>query len=102
VKIYGDRPKELLNAMNNKRLVNIRVVFLKIGWLRRIVNSLLIFFLIKWNRVSCREMKNQKRQGIIMIGKIILNQLRFIFKILVEGSNVENKLVIIVSKNNYY
>ncbi len=94
VKIYGNNPKKLLNKIIENKAINIKVLPLNFE-LIRILNSLWSLIII-WAQIKLnREGINQNIDGINKIPKKVLNQFNDKFNIEVEGSNTENKLVII-------
>lgn len=95
VKIYGNKPKKLLNIIKEKREINIKVLPLWPLGPNKVLNSLWrvikIEFQIIWNRFGI----SQYIEGIIKSPKNVLDQFKDKFKIVVDGSNTENRLVII-------
>lgn len=95
VKIYGNNPKKLLNIINANKETNINVLPLCPFGPNNVLNSLWrvkrILFQIIWNRLGI----SQNMEGIIKRPKKVLSQFKDKFKIVVEGSNTENKFVII-------
>ena len=95
VKIYGNNPKKLLNKINENREINIKVVPLNLLIPINILNSLWRVKKILFQKRFKREGRNQKIMGKNKIPKIELNQLRDKLKMLVDGSKIENKFIII-------
>lgn len=95
VKIYGNKPKKLLNIIKENKEINIKVLPLCPDGPSKVLNSLCkvnkILFQTTWNRFG----NSQKEAGIKNNPKKVLNQLSDKFKIVVDGSNTENKFVII-------
>lgn len=106
VKIYGNNPIKLLNRIIENKEINIKVdPFDPIGP-NRVLNSLWRVNKILFQKIWYREGINQYIDGIIKIPIKVLNQLSERLKILDDGSNTENKLVIIfnlrIVKNTFY
>jgi hypothetical protein len=102
VKIYGNKPKKLLYKINLNKEIKIKVLPLWPVEPSKVLNSLCrvnkILFQIMWYRDGI----NQKEQGINNNPKNVLNQFNDKLKIVVEGSNTENKLVIIFNLRNLF
>lgn len=92
VKIYGNSPKILLMRIKMKSLI--KIIRFVIEYLRIILNSVIKNLKIIIQNIMNREGINQNWNGKIKIIKIILNQFIDSF-ILVEGSKIENRFVII-------
>lgn len=69
---------------------------------RRVLNSLCRVKKILFQNKDNREGKNQNIKGKNRIPSIVLNQFIDKFIILVEGSKIENKFIIIFKIKNYY
>lgn len=92
VKIYGNRPIVLLIRINKNKLINI-IIFGK-EYLRIILNSFIRNLKIIFHNIINREGISQYWNGKIRIIRPILSQFIDSF-ILVEGSKIENKFIII-------
>lgn len=92
VKIYGNNPIILLIKIKKKSLIKI-IKFIA-EYLRIILNSLIKNLKIIFHIIINREGINQNWNGKIKIINLILNQFNDNF-ILVEGSKIENKFIII-------
>jgi hypothetical protein len=102
VKIYGKRPRKLLNRIKVKREMNINVVPLNLWIPISILNSLWRVIKILFQKRVKREGRNQNIIGKKRIPKIELIQFKERLKILVEGSKIENKFIIIFSLKTFY
>jgi hypothetical protein len=104
VKIYGRRPKKLLNKIKVKRDKNINVVPLNLEIPKRVLNSLCKVEKILFQNINTRVGINQNIVGKNKIPRNVLNQFNEKLKIFVEGSKIENKFIIIFNliKNIYY
>lgn len=78
------------------------VVPLNLEGPKSVLNSKCNVEKILFQNKEIREGKNQKIIGKNKIPSKELNQLNEIFKILVEGSKIENKFIIIFKLNFYY
>lgn len=97
VKIYGNSPKKLLNKIIENNEINKKVLPWCLFSPNKVLNSLFNVKVILFHKIWYREGINQKVIGINIIPKIVLIQFNEKFIIVVEGSNTENKLVIIFS-----
>lgn len=97
VKMYGNNPMKLLNITIENSEININV--LPLCWVgpNNVLNSLCSIIIILFHIIVCRDGNNQNIGGIIIIPINVLVQFNCIFMILDEGSNTENKLLIIFS-----
>lgn len=104
VKIYGNNPKKLLNKIKVNKEININVVPLNLLIPNNVLNSECKIKKILFQNMEIREGKNQNIIGKNKIPNIVLSQLKEILKILVEGSKIENKFIIIFNliKNNFF
>lgn len=95
VKIYGNNPKKLLNKIKLNKEIKINVLPLCPVGPNKVLNSLWRVIKILFQIIWYRDGINQKEQGINKRPIKVLNQFNDRLKIVVEGSNTENKLVII-------
>jgi hypothetical protein len=95
VKIYGNKPRKLLNRIKEKREINIKVVPLNLEIPNRVLNSKCKVKKILLQNIKLREGINQNNIGKNKIPNIVLNQFKEKLKIFVEGSKIENKFIII-------
>lgn len=103
VKIYGNKPKKLLNKIKVNKEINIKVVPLNLEIPNKVLNSACNVKKILFQNIKIREGKNQNIIGKNKIPKRVLNQFNDKLKILVEGSKIENRFIIIFKlKINYY
>jgi hypothetical protein len=96
VKMYGNSPKELLNKINENSEMKINVLpfsFLPI----RVLNSLCNFVSRRIHNIVYREGVNHILIGINITPRNVLVQLIDRLVGLVDGSNTENKFLIIFS-----
>lgn len=94
VKIYGNNPKKLLNKIKVNKEINIKVVPLKLKGPINVLNSLCKVIKIVFQKMFNREGNIQKIIGKNNNPNMELIQLKEKLKILVEGSKIENKFVI--------
>ena len=97
VKIYGNRPKKLLNKIIENRDTKMNVLPLWFESFNRVLNSLWRVNKILFQIMLYRDGIIQYIDGIISNPINVLSQFNERLKILEEGSNTENKLVIIFS-----
>jgi hypothetical protein len=98
VKIYGNRPKKLLNRISENKDTNKNVLPLLIFLVpRRVLNSLCNFVEIRFHIIGYRDGINHNLVGININPKKVLTQFSDKLRFLVEGSNTENKFLIIFS-----
>jgi hypothetical protein len=95
VKIYGNSPKKLLNKIKEKREINIKVVPLNLEIPNNVLNSKCKVKKILFQNMELREGKNQNNIGKNIIPNIVLIQFKEKLRILVEGSKIENRFIII-------
>jgi predicted sulfurtransferase len=81
--------------MKVNKEINIKVVPLKLLTPIKILNSLCNVKKIFCQKIIFREGINQKVNGKNKIPKRVLNQLKEIDRMFVEGSKIENKFIII-------
>lgn len=94
VKIYGNKPRKLLNKIKVNKDTKIIDLPLNSGVLIKFLNSICRVETILIHTILIREGTSQNIGGIIIIPKKVLNQ--FIEKLkFVVGSKVENRFVII-------
>lgn len=93
VKIYGNKPNTLLIRINKNKLI--KIIKFDIEYLRIILNSLIRNLKIIFHNIINRDGINQYWKGKIKIINLILSQFIENF-ILVEGSKIENKFIIII------
>lgn len=79
-----------MNKLMNKKVLPLKALFPK-----RFLNSLCRVIITRCHRKEIREGVNQNVRGKIKIPKMVLIQLRERLKIEDEGSNTENKFIII-------
>lgn len=91
VKIYGNKPIILLTRINRKSLI--KIIKFSAEYLRIILNSLIKNLNIIFQSIMNREGINQNWNGKMKIIIIILSQFIDSF-ILVEGSKIENRFII--------
>jgi hypothetical protein len=94
VKIYGNNPRKLLNKIRENSEMNINVLPFLFSP-SSVLNSLCKFVINIFQIMVCRDGINQILVGMIIIPKNVLVQLIERFMILVDGSNTENRLLII-------
>lgn len=99
VKIYGKSPRKLLNKINENIEIKIKVDPFEFIFPNNILNSLWSFNKIKFHIIKWRLGINQNENGININPKKVLIQLIGMFNKLVDGSKIENKLVIIFNLN---
>lgn len=94
-KIYGKSPKKLLKKININNVININdgdLIFLILNNIKisllRLLNNFNIIILIRLGI-------SHKKFGIIIIIKILAIQFKFKLKIIVDGSKILNKFIII-------
>lgn len=97
VKIYGNKPIKLLNKINEKREIKMKVIPFILDGPSNVLNSLWRLMIKEFHKILIREGSIQKEYGIIKIPINVLSQFKDKFNRVVEGSNIENKLVIIFS-----
>lgn len=95
VKIYGNSPIKLLNNIIIKIEIKMNVVPLNDLVPNNVLNSLCRVKFILFHIMLIRDDVNQNIDGIINNPINVLVQFIEILKILVDGSKVENKFVII-------
>lgn len=95
VKIYGNNPIKLLNIINENKEIKIKVLPLWELGPSKGLNSLCKVSKILFQIILYREGISQYKEGINKSPTIVDNQFNDKLKILEEGSNTENKLVII-------
>jgi len=95
VNTYGNRPIKLLNKINEKSEIKRNVVPGCLLGPRIVLNSLCKVIMIVFHINKIREGIIQNGIGIISNPRIVLVQLNDKLKMDVEGSKVENRLVII-------
>lgn len=95
VKIYGNSPKKLLNNTNEKIEIKINVDPFNLFGPNKFLNSIWSLEIIKFHKIKCRFGINQKENGKNNNPNIVLIQFNGILNKLVEGSKIENKLLII-------
>ena len=93
--MYGNNPIKLLNKINENNEIKIKVDPLWPEGPNNVLNSLCKVKIILFHKIWCREGINQYVVGINNSPINTLIQLILKLKILDEGSNTENKLVII-------
>lgn len=102
VKIYGNKPIKLfiIIKINNEMNIKLKLLFFFIIILNSLYNKFIKFLNKKFMLLG----KNQKFLGIINIKIIKINQFKDkeIFIILVDGSNIENKFVIIFNYKIFF
>jgi len=94
VKIYGNSTKKLLNKIIENKEINIKVFPLN-GEFIKILNSAWSLEIICTHKKLWRDGVNQKIDGININPIKVLSQFNDKLKIVVEGSNTENRFVII-------
>ena len=99
VKIYGNKPKKLLNKIIANKLIKIKVLPLNPLFPNSVLNSLCSVIIIIFHKNINREGINQNDTGIIKNPINVLNQFNENEKIEVDGSNTENKFIIIFNLN---
>jgi hypothetical protein len=96
VKINGNSPKKLLNRIRENSEMNINVLPL-ILFPKRVLNSLWSFINNIFHIIVCCDGIVHILMGMNIIPINVLVQLIDVFIILVDGSNTENRFVIIFS-----
>jgi hypothetical protein len=99
VKMYGNKPKKLLNKIKVNNEINIKVVPEYLWIPNKVLNSLWRVVKILFQKIFKRDGINQNIIGKNKIPKNELIQLRDRLKILVDGSKIENKFIIIFKLN---
>lgn len=94
VKIYGNSPRKLFNRINPNTAIKVIVDPRKAEGPRRVLNSLWSFSKIEYVKEENFEGISQNEGRIKTTKRTELNQFKGILKF-AEGSNTENKLVII-------
>lgn len=95
VKIYGNNPRKLLNRIIENKLINRNVLPLNLLFPKRFLNSLCKVKVIIVHKKVIRDGINQKDSGKIIKPKNVLSQFKDKLKIDDDGSNTENKFIII-------
>jgi hypothetical protein len=93
--MYGNNPKKLLNIIIVNKEIKIKVLPKCPVVPRSILNSLCKLIIILFQIILYREGINQYIDGINNRPRKVLNQFNDKLKIFVEGSNTENRFVII-------
>jgi len=102
VKIYGNKPKKLLNKIRENIEIKIKVLPTDPLGPSRVLNSLYNVIKIKFQKILIRDGRSQKETGISIKPIKVLSQFKEKLKILVEGSKTENKFVIIFKASYYF
>lgn len=102
VKMYGNRPIKLLNNIIIKIEIKINVVPLNDLGPNNVLNSLWRVKFILFHIMLIRDDVNQNIEGIINNPINVLVQFNEILKILVDGSKVENRFVIIFKFDSFF
>lgn len=97
VKMYGKRPRKLLNKINENKEINIKDLpkFFFLG--KSVLNSLCNLFNNKFHRTNLRLGISQNESGKTVKPSMVLIQFNDKLKILHVGSNDEKRFVIIFS-----
>lgn len=96
VKTYGNRPKKLLNKINENKEMNRKVLpLLALFSPKRVLNSLCSFVNNVFHSSGYREGINHILIGIRVNPRKVLSQFKDRLRLLVDGSNTENKFLII-------
>lgn len=102
VKIYGNSPKKLLNKINENKEIKIKALPGFLFGPKRVLNSLNNKNRLLFHKKLLREGINQKEQGIRFKPINVLSQFKERLKIEVEGSNTENRFVIIFNLKDLF
>jgi hypothetical protein len=95
VKINGNNPRKLLNRISENNDTNRVIPFRLLP--RRFLNSLCNFVVNKFHDIVCPEGINHILIGMNINPRNVLVQLRGKLNALVDGSNTENRFLIIFS-----
>lgn len=96
VKIYGNNPRKLLNRIRENNDTNKKVLPLLIFFPpSKVLNSLCSFVNSVFHRVEYRDGINHILVGISSSPRKVLTQFKDKLKFLVDGSNTENRFLII-------
>lgn len=96
VKTYGNNPRKLLNTIKVNNEMNTNVLPFTELLPIRVLNSRCRVTIILFHRKENRDGINQNDAGININPRVVLSQLKEVLND-VEGSNDENRLVIIFS-----
>jgi hypothetical protein len=98
VKMYGNRPKVLFIRIIENNDVNISVLPLLIFFVpRSVLSSSCIFFIVLFHAALFRDGIIHILVGMINSPNIVLNQFIDVLNMFVDGSNTENRFLIIFS-----
>lgn len=98
VKIYGNKPSILFIRIIENNDVNIRVLPLLVFFVSRsVLSSSCIFFIVLFHAVLFRDGIVHILVGMVINPSIVLNQFIDVLNIFVDGSNTENRFLIIFS-----
>lgn len=84
-----------MNKIKVNKEINIKVEPLNLDTPSKVLNSKWRIKKILFQNIERREGKNQNIMGKNKIPRVVLNQFNEKLKILVEGSKIENKFIII-------